>query len=196
MPPELIHPEHFVHVRIIIGMVLGISISRLLVGVSEFIQHPKAKRIYPIHMGWVLYLFLTIIHFWWYEFSLVKVQVWSFQLYFFLILYTCVFALMASLLFPSSLAEYKGFEDYFQTRRRSLYGLFVLLQIMDLIDTAIKGKLYFLSLGIEYPLQQLVLIALGIVAMVVQSKRYQAIFVFLTLVYKGQWIFRLYDILN
>ena len=196
MPPELIHPEHFVHVRIIIGMVLGISISRLLVGVSEFIQHPKAKRIYPIHMGWVLYLFLTIIHFWWYEFSLVKVQVWSFQLYFFLILYTCVFALMASLLFPSSLAEYKGFEDYFQTRRRSLYGLFVLLQIMDLIDTAIKGKQYFLSLGIEYPLQQLVLIALGIVAMVVQSKRYQAIFVFLTLVYKGQWIFRLYDILN
>ncbi len=196
MPPELIHPEHFVHVRIIIGMVLGISISRLLVGVSEFIQHPKAKRIYPIHMGWVLYLFLTIIHFWWYEFSLVKVQVWSFQLYFFLILYTCVFALMASLLFPSSLAEYKSFEDYFQTRRRSLYGLFVLLQIMDLIDTAIKGKQYFLSLGIEYPLQQLVLIALGIVAMVVQSKRYQAIFVFLTLVYKGQWIFRLYDILN
>ena len=91
MPPELIHPEHFVHVRIIIGMVLGISISRLIVGVSEFIQHPKAKRIYPIHLGWVLYLFLTIIHFWWYEFSLVKVQVWSFQLYFFLILFTCVF---------------------------------------------------------------------------------------------------------
>ncbi len=196
MLPELIRPEHFVHVRIIIGMVLGISISRLIVGVSEFIQHPKAKRIYPIHLGWVLYLFLTIIHFWWYEFSLTKVQVWSFQLYFFLILYTCLFAIMASLLFPSNMEEYRGFEDYFQTRRRSLYGVFVLIQVMDLIDTAIKGKQYFLSLGIEYPLQQLVLIVLGIIAMIVPSKRYQAAFVFLTLVYKGQWIFRLYDILN
>ena len=67
---------------------------------------------------------------------------------------------------------------------------------MDLIDTAIKGKPYFLSLGIEYPLQQFVLIVLGIIAMIVPSKRYQAAFVFLTLVYKGQWIFRLYDILN
>lgn len=196
MPPELIHPEHFVHVRIIIGMVLGISISRLIVGVSEFIQHPKAKRIYPIHLGWVLYLFLTIIHFWWYEFSLVKVQVWSFQLYFFLILYTCVFAIMSSLLFPSNMEEYRGFEDYFQTRRRSLYGFFVLIQVMDLIDTAIKGKAYFLSLGIEYPLQQAVFIVLGLIAMMVPSKTYQAALVVLTLVYKGQWIFRLYDILN
>lgn len=196
MPPELIHPEHFVHVRIIIGMVLGISISRLIVGVSEFIQHPKAKRIYPIHMGWVLYLFLTIIHFWWYEFSLVKVQVWSFPLYFFLILYTCVFAIMASLLFPSSLQEYRGFEDYFQTRRRSFYGIFVLIQIMDLIDTAIKGEAYFLSLGLEYPLQQTVFIVMGFIAMVVPSQRYQAALVVLTLLYKGLWIFRLYDILN
>lgn len=196
MPPELIHPEHFVHVRIIIGMVLGISISRLIVGVSEFIQHPKAKRIYPIHMGWVLYLFLTIIHFWWYEFSLVKVQVWSFPLYFFLILYTCVFAIMASLLFPSSLQEYRGFEDYFQTRRRSFYGIFVLIQIMDLIDTAIKGEAYFLSLGLESPLQQTVFIVMGLIAMVVPSQRYQAALVVLTLLYKGLWIFRLYDILN
>lgn len=196
MPPELIHPEHFVHVRIIIGMVLGISISRLIAGVSEFIQHPKAKRIYPIHMGWVLYLFLTIIHFWWYEFSLVKVQVWSFPLYFFLILYTCVFAIMASLLFPSSLQEYRGFEDYFQTRRRSFYGIFVLIQIMDLIDTAIKGEAYFLSLGLEYPLQQTVFIVMGLIAMVVPSQRYQAALVVLTLLYKGLWIFRLYDILN
>lgn len=196
MPPELIHPEHFVHVRIIIGMVLGISISRLIVGVSEFIQHPKAKRIYPIHMGWVLYLFLTIIHFWWYEFSLVKVQVWSFPLYFFLILYTCVFAIMASLLFPSSLQEYRGFEDYFQTRRRSFYGIFVLIQIMDLIDTAIKGEAYFLSLGLEYPLQQTAFIVMGLIAMVVPSQRYQAALVVLTLLYKGLWIFRLYDILN
>lgn len=196
MPPELIHPENFVHVRIIIGMVLGISISRLIVGVSEFIQHPKAKRIYPIHMGWVLYLFLTIIHFWWYEFSLVKVQVWSFPLYFFLILYTCVFAIMASLLFTSSLQEYRGFEDYFQTRRRSFYGIFVLIQIMDLIDTAIKGEAYFLSLGLEYPLQQTVFIVMGLIAMVVPSQRYQAALVVWTLLYKGLWIFRLYDILN
>jgi len=192
----LSHPEHFVHVRIIIGMVLGISLSRLIVGLSEFIQHPKRKKIYPIHLGWVLYLFLTIIHFWWYEFSLAKVQVWSFELYFFLIFFTSVFALMASLLFPSSMDEYRDFEDYFQARRRSFYILFVLVQFMDVVDTALKGKTYFLSLGIEYPLQQGALILLALAAIVVPGKRYQAVFVFLALIYKVLWIFRLYDVLD
>ncbi|WP_394065582.1 hypothetical protein [Alcaligenes sp. WGS1538] len=196
MPVELSHPEHFVHVRIIIGMVLGISLSRLIVGLSEFIQHPKRKKIYPIHLGWVLYLFLTIIHFWWYEFSLAKVQVWSFELYFFLIFFTSVFALMASLLFPSSMDEYRDFEDYFQARRRSFYILFVLVQFMDVVDTALKGKTYFLSLGIEYPLQQGALILLALAAIVVPGKRYQAVFVFLALIYKVLWIFRLYDVLD
>lgn len=196
MPPELSHPEHFVHVRIIIGMVLGISVSRLIVGVSEFIQHPKRKKIYPIHLGWVLYLFLAIIHFWWYEFSLAKVQVWSFELYLFLISYACVFALMASLLFPSSMDDYRDFEDYFQSRRRSFYSFFILVQLMDLADTAIKGKAYFLSLGMEYPVQQAVLIALAAAAIAVSGKRYQAVFVFLALAYKILWIFRLYDVLN
>ncbi|MGE8547137.1 hypothetical protein [Alcaligenes sp. Marseille-Q7550] len=196
MPVELSHPEHFVHVRIIIGMVLGISLSRLIVGLSEFIQHPKRKKIYPIHLGWVLYLFLTIIHFWWYEFSLAKVRVWSFELYFFLIFFTSVFALMASLLFPSSMEEYRDFEDYFQARRRSFYILFVLVQLMDVVDTALKGKTYFLSLGIEYPLQQGALILLALAAIVVPGKRYQAVFVFLALIYKVLWIFRLYDVLD
>lgn len=196
MPVELSHPEHFVHVRIIIGMVLGISLSRLIVGLSEFIQHPKRKKIYPIHLGWVLYLFLTIIHFWWYEFSLAKVRVWSFELYFFLIFFTSVFALMASLLFPSSMDEYRDFEDYFQARRRSFYILFVLVQFMDVVDTALKGKTYFLSLGIEYPLQQGALILLALAAIVVPGKRYQAVFVFLALIYKVLWIFRLYDVLD
>ena len=196
MPVELSHPEHFVHVRIIIGMVLGISLSRLIVGLSEFIQHPKRKKIYPIHLGWVLYLFLTIIHFWWYEFSLARVQVWSFELYFFLIFFTSVFALMASLLFPSSMEEYRDFEDYFQARRRSFYILFVLVQLMDVVDTALKGKTYFLSLGIEYPLQQTALILLALAAIAVPGKRYQAVFVFLALIYKVLWIFRLYDVLN
>jgi hypothetical protein len=53
-----------------------------------------------------------------------------------------------------------------------------------------------LSLGVEYPLQQAVFIVMGLIAMVVPSKRYQAALVVLTIVYKGLWIFRLYDILN
>lgn len=31
---------------------------RLIEGLSELIQHPTRKKIHPIYLGWVLYLFL------------------------------------------------------------------------------------------------------------------------------------------
>ncbi len=188
--------EHFTHVRIIIGMVLGISVSRLVVGMSEFLQHPKRKKVYLVHLGWVLYLFLTITHFWWYEFGLVKIRAWSFGLYLFLISFACLFAFVASLLFPSSLAEYESYEDYFQSRRRTFYVMFTVLAVADLVDTAIKGTEHFLALGIEYPIQQGVLILLSVIAIFVPSKIYQGVFVATVLLYKALWIFRLYGVLD
>lgn len=188
--------EHFTHVRIIIGMVLGISVSRLVMGMSEFLQHPKRQKVYLVHLGWVLYLFLTIIHFWWYEFGLVKVKAWSFDLYLFLITFACLFAFVAALLFPSSLAEYESYEDYFQSRRRTFYTMFAVLALADLFDTAIKGHDHFHGLGVEYPLQQAALILLSVIAIIVPSKIYQGVFVASVLIYKVLWIFRLYNVLD
>jgi len=188
--------EHFSHVRIIIGMVLGISVSRLVMGMSEFLQHPKRKRIYLVHLGWVLYLFLTITHFWWYEFGLAKIRVWSFGLYFFLISFACLFAFVASMLFPSSMDEYEGYEDYFQSRRKTFYSMFTVLATVDLLDTAIKGFDHFHALGIEYPIQQVIFVLLSMIAIFTPSKAYQGAFVCAALLYKTLWIYRLYGVLD
>ena len=64
------NPEVFTHVRVIIGIVLGLSVSRLLTGIAEIIQHPQRKNIYVVHLGWVLFAFLTVVHFWWFEFNM------------------------------------------------------------------------------------------------------------------------------
>lgn len=177
-------------------MVLGISVSRLVVGMAEFLQHPKRKKIYWIHLGWVSYLFLTITHFWWYEFGLAKIRVWSFGLYFFLICFACLFAFVASLLFPSNMAEYVDYEDYFQSRRRTFYSMFTVLAAVDLVDTAIKGTDHFQSLGVEYLFQQVTIILLSVIAIFVPSKTYQGAFVAGLLLYKTWWILRIYGVLN
>lgn len=194
--PNIINHEHFTHVRIIIGMVLGISVSRLVVGTAEFLQHPKRKKIYLVHLGWVFYLFLTITHFWWYEFGLSKIRVWSFGLYLFVISFACLFAFVASLLYPSTMVEYENHEDYFQSRRKTFYSMFALMATMDLLDTAIKGLDHFKSLGIEYPIQQVSFILFSLIALFVPSKVYQGTFVAVVLLYKSFWIYRLYGVLN
>jgi hypothetical protein len=74
--------------------------------------------------------------------------------------------------------------------------MFTLLAVADLVDTAIKGPEHFQALGIEYPIQQVALILLSLIAIFVPSKIYQGVFVATVLTYKSLWIFRLYGVLN
>ncbi|MCO6186252.1 hypothetical protein [Rhizobium sp. L1K21] len=81
----------FTHVRIIIGMVTGLSIARLLNGAARFVQHPKRDQVYGIHIGWTIFLFLAVVHFWWFEFSLAKLPRWTFDKYVFVLFYAALF---------------------------------------------------------------------------------------------------------
>ncbi|SES44808.1 hypothetical protein [Rhizobium sp. NFR03] len=189
------HAEYFGHVRTIVGMVLGLSLARMVNGLTRFVQHPGTIKIYPIHLGWVIFIFITIVHFWWYEFHLSRVSVWTFPLYGFLIFYTMVFAALTALLFPDQMADYKGFEDYFEQRKRWFFGLLALASLLDVADTLIKGTDYLRSLGAEYPIRQVAFVAMSIVATFITSKRAQLVLVFAAILYQISWIIRLYDIL-
>lgn len=189
------HAEYFGHVRTIVGMVLGLSLARMVNGLTRFVQHPGTIKVYPIHLGWVIFIFITIVHFWWYEFHLSRVSVWTFPLYGFLIFYTMVFAALTALLFPDQMADYKGFEDYFEQRKRWFFGLLALASLLDVADTLIKGTDYLRSLGTEYPIRQVAFVAMSIVATFITSKRAQLVLVFAAILYQISWIIRLYDIL-
>lgn len=181
-------PDIFAHVRILVGIVTALSISRLLTGLARFIQHPRREHAYPIHIGWVLFMLSAIVHFWWYEFHLSTIPHWVFEVYIFVILYAFLFFLLCTLLFPDRMDEYSGFEEYFLSRKKWFFGLLTLIFLVDFIDTAIKGESYFHHLGLEYLIRQSVFAVLSIVAIFVQNRIYQAAFVVFALIYQGWWI--------
>ena len=76
MNTNLTPAEIFQHVRVVMGIVLGLGITRLLTGLARFVQHPGHARAYPVHIGWALTLLLTLVHFWWWEIRLVDLQHW------------------------------------------------------------------------------------------------------------------------
>jgi hypothetical protein len=186
-------PDVWIHVRIIVGMVLGLSLARLVNGMTRFVQHPGRERIDGVHFAWTVFMLSAIVHFWWYEFGLSKITAWTFELYFFVLLYAMLFVAVASLLFPDKMDEYDGFGDYFQSRRRWFYGLLTVVFLVDLIDTAIKGREHFESLGLEYPIRQALLAGGAIVAVLWSNKRYQAVFVAVALIDQVIWIVRRFN---
>ncbi|PYE89276.1 hypothetical protein [Phyllobacterium leguminum] len=188
--------EIFIHIRIIIGIILGLAISRLLTGVARFVQHPSYEIIYPIHLAWVGFLLLAVVHFWWFEFYLHWISVWRFETYFFIIFYASLYFLATTLLFPDHMEEYTGYRDYFMSRRGWFFGIMALIFLVDIGDTLLKGRDHFHSFGIEYPIRTVILVGGSVVAMFTRNQRYHGAFVTLVLVYEIVFVVWHYAVLN
>lgn len=176
--------EAFTHVRIIIGIILGLCVSRLLTGFARFIQHPDKQKIYPVHLAWVAFILLSVIHFWWFEFNLRTIALWSFEIYFFVIFYAGLYFLLCTLLFPDDMGGYTGYRDYFISRRKWFFGILALVYVADVVDTFLKGVEHYQLYGIEYPIRVVALVVASLIAMFTDNRRYHAIFVSVALLYE------------
>ncbi|WP_331374535.1 hypothetical protein [Sinorhizobium chiapasense] len=189
-------PAIFSHIRIVMGMIISLSLARLLSGVALFVQHPGKTKVYWIHLGWVLFMFVFLLHFWWWEYYLHALAVIDFSVYLFVILYACIYFFLCVLLFPTSLDEYAGYEEYFLSRRAWFFGFLAVAFAVDLLDTGLKGKAHFESYGLEYPLRNAAYIILCIAAAWTPNRHFHAIFLVGGLLYQLIWIYRAFDLLS
>lgn len=183
----------FIHVRIVMGTVVGLGLTRLLMGTAGMIQHPQRARISVVHLLWVLSIMIELILFWWWEYELAELKVWSFGTFAFLIGYSVVLFGLAALLFPDNLEDYEGYEDFFLKRRKWFFGLFGATFILDIVDTLIKGEPYLDSLGLEYLMQVPLGIALCAIAIWTCDRRYHLALVLCHLAYQFWWGAILFD---
>jgi hypothetical protein len=186
------NPDLYLHVRVVISIIVGLCITTLLSGFARFVQHPKRERVSILHLGWAASLLLWIIHFWWWEFRLVLVPQWTFAIYFFIILYAILFYFLCTLLFPSDLKDYSGYEDYFLSRRKWFFGFLAATFVADVIDTALKGPGYLHSFGMEYPIRIAINLTLCFVAMFAKSRRIQLGVLAVSLLYHIYFILQVY----
>jgi len=193
IPPEG-HDIYF-HVRVLIGLVLGLGLTRILTGVTKIVQHPGHKKLYAPHLLWVAVILVSAVHFWWFEFGLIHIRTWRFELFVFVLFYAFLFFLTASLLFPDEMGEFASYEDYFLSRRRWFFGLLAATVPIDLIDTLAKGRAYYDALGPEYPARLVVLLVLCAAAAWTDNRRFHLAFAGLYLVYLISWVLRAYDVL-
>ncbi|MES0882927.1 hypothetical protein [Roseibium sp. SCP14] len=170
-------PAQFTHIRIIVGMVIGLGVARLLNGLARFVQHPGRERIYYVHIGWSLFMLLSVVHFWWFEFSLGKIEVWTFQNYLFVIAFAALYFFIAAVLYPDQMDEYSSYQAYFQDRKSWIYGLLAMMFVFDLVDSQLKGHEHMVELGMLYLVRQVTLIVLTLAAARVEKPVYHSVLV-------------------
>jgi hypothetical protein len=166
--------DMYLHVRVLFSIILGLGISRLLAGVGRIVQHPKEYKVYWVHLLWALFLFLYLIHFWWWEYRLQGVRQWTFPLYLFISIYAVLVFLLCVLFFPEEMADYDSFKAYFYSRRRWIFSLMTVLFIADLADTLVKGTAFLQSLGPIYYVRTALYILLSAAAIKIANERFHA----------------------
>jgi hypothetical protein len=186
----------FVHVKVLLSMILALAVGNLLRGVSRIVEHPRKYKVYWVHLVWVLFLFLYVIHFWWWEFYLQKVVQWTFPVYFFIALYATLLFLLCSLFFPDEMAEYNSYRVYFYSRRRWIFTLMTLLFVADIVDTLIKGSDYRAHLGMFYDVRTAAYIVLSLLAIKLSSPRFHAFFALFAVAVEALSILKLYFIIT
>ena len=145
--------ELFPHVRIVLGMVIGLAIARVLTGIAGLIQHPAQYRASLLHLLWVGSILFELVLFWWWEFALSRIGEWTFQVFVFLIAYAIALYLLAALLFPDHIERYGGYQAFFLQRRRWFFGVFAVTFLFDVADTLIKGTEYWSRFSADYLVQ-------------------------------------------
>lgn len=189
------HALYF-HVRVMLGVVVGLALTHLLRGVARIIEHPQQKGIYWVHLVWVLSMFVFLLHFWWWQLRLTNEVQWTFLMFVFLVSYALLLYLLAALLFPEQMGDYAGYREYFYSRRAWFFGVLAFVYVVDFGDTWLKGADYFHSLGAEYIVRNTTFIILCGIAIASRHSLFHAAFAVAGLIYQVSWIARRYELLS
>ena len=184
----------FDYVMMLAAIVIGLALTHLMQGIGRILENPKGARVWWVHLLWVAHMVLISIFWWWFEFQLRAVPVWTLQLYAFVLGYAFLIYLICVLLFPSDLGDHADFKEYFLSRRRAFFTMLIALLVVDFLDTLTKGIAHFRSLGIEYPVSQAGLMLICVVGIVSPRPRVQAVVAMLALGYLVLRATRFFDV--
>ena len=184
------------YILVLLSIVVGLGMTQLLSGVAEIFQRSHDTKPYWIHTVWIANLFVTIIHFWWWEFRLVQIQTWTFIPYAFVVCYAVLIYLLVAFLMPQPLGSATDLKDYYYSHRKGFFGTMAFIQILDFGDTLVKGLAYFQSLGWEYPIRNLSIIMLSVIALRTRNEKFHGSIAIALTAYQIIWILRHFNVVR
>jgi hypothetical protein len=97
--------DEFGYLAVILSIILGLSVTQLLQGLSQVINARDRVRIYWPAIGWALLLLVIDVQAWWAMFGYRNRHAWTFLQFAVLLLETIVLYLLAALALPTPFGE-------------------------------------------------------------------------------------------
>src|SRR5262252_5138542 len=164
----------FEYLSVLISIILALGMTRVLAGVGEMLQARSVRRLYWVHVLWIINLFLYLVVAWWIFYRWRNQQPWTFLLFLFVLISPTILYLASLLLFPreSDVDLDIDYKTHYYGNHRAFFILFGLFFPVDVVDSLLKGVSHFLALGPAYFVSSLLYFAGLITAAITRNERY------------------------
>ncbi|RYD74158.1 MAG: hypothetical protein EOP84_20360 [Verrucomicrobiaceae bacterium] len=127
-------------ISVVVGLALTHVLSAFGAAIHRLRGHGPPIRLELVYLLWMLWTVIVLASFWWWEFKLQQTEVtWTLSTYFFLIIYSISFFLIAVILVPDRMEGVNDSFEYLISVRHWFFGMLAANQLMDLYDTSLKG---------------------------------------------------------
>jgi hypothetical protein len=152
--------------------------TRVLAGVGEMLQARSHRKIYWVHVVWVINLFLFLVIAWWIFYRWRNQQPWTFFLFIFVLVSPTILYLASMLLFPreGAVAETVSYKTHFYANHRAFFILMALFGPVDVVDTLLKGLPHFIEQGPRYFISTAVFFIGLTIAAVTRNERFHQVY--------------------
>ncbi|HEY2138451.1 MAG TPA: hypothetical protein VGH00_00120 [Chthoniobacterales bacterium] len=132
--------DEFGYLAVILSIILGLSVTQLLQGLSNLINARERVRIYWPAIGWALLLLVIDIQAWWSMFGYRARHSWTFIQFGILLLETILLYLLAALALPSTVGdEIVDLRANYFRHSRWFFGTFLGALMVSLLKNVIMS---------------------------------------------------------
>jgi len=128
--------SEFEYLAVIVSIIFGISVTHILAGVIRFMYRGE---FHETHLVLTAFFFLVMILNWWTGYSWQGEEVWSFDLFLVIIVWSVSHYIAAITLYPP---QATGIEQRFEYRQNWFLWAFIAVVLTDILQTAARGKVF------------------------------------------------------
>jgi hypothetical protein len=140
----------FDYLGILVAVILGLSLTHLLRGLSKLIQQRRTVKPYWVHVVWTINILIYVLGIWWGMFWWTRLQVWTIEEFFYIALYCIVLFMLASMLYPPESSHDLNCEEYFFANKSWFFGIQLAAWLLDIPETLAKAGAHLRDVPRQY----------------------------------------------
>ena len=148
----------------LMSIIVGLGVTNLLAGAGRAFYRREKNPVDEVRIVLTAATLLLLVLQWWVTFKWNTDLNWSFDEFLILIVWTIALYMLTVFLYPPDLSEEEEHQASFERNRVGYYSTFILMCVLDITQTAIRGELFHPVWYLPYASHYTLIAGAGLIA--------------------------------